>query len=89
MCAAAGSVAERIEFGSDDSKLDPDHELVHGLTGGVQYEEYQAAARWMLEMHWKAVRLIADALSARYVLSGDEVREIVGALEPNMYERPG
>ena len=87
MIAAAGSVAECIEFEYDDNARDEDRGLVHHLTGGIPYEEYQCAARWMLSMHWTAVQRVADALLSWYVMSGHDLRVCVGELRPNMFER--
>lgn len=91
MTAAAGSVAECIAFGFDDNGTSRDLMLVQDMLGGVLWEEYQAAARWMLEMHWASVERVAAALETRYLMSGDDVRALFpehSPLRPNVFERP-
>lgn len=87
MIAAAGSIAEVMGFGNDDNRTDLDYVSVCAMTGGIDYAEYQRCARWMLGMHWHAVKAVAAALSTKYVMSGDDVSACVGKLEPNMFAR--
>lgn len=87
MVGVAGIIAEEIEFDGNEEPRGHDRALVQQNKGDVPWEEYECAARWMLQMHWKSVVRLADALAVRYLMTGDEVWELLKPMTPSIYER--